>query len=825
MALHSTKQFRVLIIISITVFILAGSPAAQESKALESDNDKVADSPALPNIADLIPLASELSGRLAILEKKMAVDLQVFAVEEEFSKIAANVEDHASKFQRFKALANYRYRHLLELMEALDSEGKSLAAASKPLIHAIRQLGVSRTSWSDERKRWDVWQSFFSKDEPLDEIQAAFTGVQATIDGAQNLITQHLRRLLVVQQKAGIIQSRINVLKVEVEGLIVAKRGYVKVKSTPPLFSKRYFDQFGSVLWYAVRRGLTDVSWPGRQYFVRQGWVVCLLGLLSLVLATIIFRYRRQLEGFESWRFVGKRPFAVGFFVCLAPFIFLYGGVPGTVVFAVYLVTAISFARIIRFFLQKTWMRLIVRGMLGFLVLTRLFYMINLPLPLFRLYFVFAALAGLTFCLWQIVAGRHRKDSRLLVWAFRMGFLFLALVVALEFGGVSHLSEFIFESAIRTIVVILGAWLLILLAHGGIEWMVHKQASQIFNRLQYNIDKIVQRLALGANVLIGVFALTSILVIWRVFDASEKAIEGVLSFGFSLGTQKISVGLILAAIGILYGSFFISWALQRLLTEQVFARGEADPGVRFAVTRLIHYVVIIIGFFIALMALGLDMTKITIIFGALSVGIGFGLQSIVNNFVSGIIMLFERPVKVGDYIELNGQWAEIRKIGLRSTVVETFDRSEIVVPNSNLISNEVTNWTLSNRSIRLTIPVGVAYGSDVSLVLKTLLECALSNPMLMRNPKPQVLFLSFGESTLDFVLRVWIWNVDDMLPIRSELHQEIDRRFREAEIEIAFPQQDLHLRSVEGSIQLQQNERTNIDSGSNDETDKPSSKI
>ena len=391
MGLHATKQSRVLIIISITVLILAGSPAAQASKALESDNDKVADSPVSPNIADLIPLASELSGRLAILEKKMAVDLRVFAVEAEFSKIAANVEDHAGKIQRFKALANYRYRHLLELMEALGSEGKSLAAVSEPLVLAIRQLDALRKSWSDERKRWEAWQSFFSKDEPLDEIQAAFTGAEATIDSAQNLITQHLRRLLVVQQKAGIIQSRINVLMVEVESLIVAKRGYIKAKSSPPFFSVRYFDQFGSVLWYAVRRGLTDVSWPDRQYFVRQGWVVFLLGLLSLVLATIIFMYRRQLEGFESWRFVGKRPFAVGLFLCFAPFIFLVGGVPGPVVFAVYLVTAISFARIIRFFLPKTWMRLIVGGMLGFLVLTRLFYMINFPLPLFRLYFVFAA--------------------------------------------------------------------------------------------------------------------------------------------------------------------------------------------------------------------------------------------------------------------------------------------------------------------------------------------------------------------------------------------------------------------------------------------------
>ena len=799
MALHAAILIRVLLVILMTAIILSGPHSIQEVNALEAEDDQVADSSELPNIADLIPLASELSGRLAILEKKMAVDLQMSAVEEKFSNIAANVEDHDSKLQRFKALTNYRYQHLLELMETLDSEGRLLAAVSEPLILAIRELDAANTTWSDERHRWETWKSFFLKNNPLDEIKAAFAGAGATIDRAHYLITQRLRRLLAVQQKAGIIQSRIKVLVVEVNSLIVAKRGYIRTKSSPPLFSKMYIDQFGSVLWYAVRRGLADVSWPGRQYFVRQGWVVCLLGLLSMVLATIIFRYRRQLEGIESWRFVGKRPFAVGFFVCFAPFIFLYGGVPGTVVVAVFLVTAVSFARVIRFFLHQSWMHLVVPAMLAFLVLTRLFYLINLPLPLFRLYFVFAAITGFAFCLWQTVAGRHRKGSRLFVWLFRMGLLFFAFVLALELGGVSHLSEFIFESAIRTIMVILGARLLILLAHGGIEWMVHKQALQIINRLQYNVDKIVRRLAMGINALIVVFALTSVLVIWRVFDASEKAIDGVLSFGFSLGNQQITVGLILAAIGILYGSFFISWALQRLLKDQVFARGESDPGVRFAVTRLIHYVVIIIGFFIALMALGLDMTKITIIFGALSVGIGFGLQTIVNNFVSGIIMLFERPVKVGDYIELNGQWAEIKKIGLRSTVVETFERSDVVVPNSNFISNEVTNWTLSNRSIRLTVAVGVALGSDVPLVLKTLLDCAQSNPKLMKNPEPQVLFMSFGESRLDFELRVWIWNIDDMLPIRSELHQDIERRFREAEIEIAFPQRGLHLRNLEGS--------------------------
>jgi small-conductance mechanosensitive channel len=214
---------------------------------------------------------------------------------------------------------------------------------------------------------------------------------------------------------------------------------------------------------------------------------------------------------------------------------------------------------------------------------------------------------------------------------------------------------------------------------------------------------------------------------------------------------------------------------------------------------LIHYALIVTGFLLALLALGFELTKLTIILSALGVGIGFGLQSVVNNFVCGLIMLFERPVRVGDYIEIGGRWAEIKDIGLRSTVVRTFDSADIVVPNSNLISNEVTNWTLSDRTVRLIIRVGVAYGSDVSLVTETLMECAMASSQVLRMPEPVVLFRDFGESSLDFELRVWISNADQRLQVESDLRHDIDRRFREAAIVIAFPQRDLHVRSVEES--------------------------
>jgi small-conductance mechanosensitive channel len=265
---------------------------------------------------------------------------------------------------------------------------------------------------------------------------------------------------------------------------------------------------------------------------------------------------------------------------------------------------------------------------------------------------------------------------------------------------------------------------------------------------------------------------------------------------------------VIISAGILYLSFLASWMVQKVLMDEVLARRRVEKGVQVSIARLVHYVLIFIGFILALLALGFEFTKLTIILSALGIGIGFGLQSIVNNLVSGLILLFERPVRVGDYVELGGKWAEIRNIGLRATTVQTFDQADVIIPNADLVSNQVVNWTLSNRRVRLIIPVGVAYGSDVSLVIETLLASARENSKIAEAPAPQVLFLKFGESALEFELRVWALDADYWLVVTSELHQEIDRRFRQAKIEIAFPQRDLHLRSVDDSVILQPAETT-----------------
>jgi len=232
-----------------------------------------------------------------------------------------------------------------------------------------------------------------------------------------------------------------------------------------------------------------------------------------------------------------------------------------------------------------------------------------------------------------------------------------------------------------------------------------------------------------------------------------------------------------------------------LFLDVLLRKRKVQRGVRLSIERLIHYAVIFIGFLLVISIIGFDLTKFTILISALGVGIGFGLQGVVNNFVSGLILLFEQPVRQGDIVEVAGVWAEVKNIGLRATTVQTFDQADLIIPNADLTTNQVTNWTLSSRQVRLIIPVGVAYGSDVPLVFEILTECAKANEKVAKTPEPVVLFLKFGESSLDFELRVWIIDTDYRLRVRSQLHQEIDRRFREKNIVIAFPQRDVHLQT------------------------------
>jgi small-conductance mechanosensitive channel len=270
---------------------------------------------------------------------------------------------------------------------------------------------------------------------------------------------------------------------------------------------------------------------------------------------------------------------------------------------------------------------------------------------------------------------------------------------------------------------------------------------------------------------------------------------------FKLGETHVTLWAILYLVILLVLLFYLTAKLKYFIVARLLAKSSIEIGVRQAVGSIIRYGVVAVGFVIIFETVGIDLSALTILAGALGIGVGFGLQNITNNLVSGLIILFERPIKVGDRIEVGTVVGDVMKISLRATTVRTNDNIAIIIPNSDFVSSKVTNWSYTDRDVRFNIPVGVSYSSDPEAVKRILLEVADEHSGVLKAPEPDVIFEGFGESPLNFLLRVWTREyITRPYILRSELNFAIKKKFKEHGIEIPFPQRDLHIRS--GAIEL-----------------------
>ena len=291
----------------------------------------------------------------------------------------------------------------------------------------------------------------------------------------------------------------------------------------------------------------------------------------------------------------------------------------------------------------------------------------------------------------------------------------------------------------------------------------------------------------------------------HTFNDFLNAVKNVLDVPIHLGGIQVTLWSVLYFLILLFLLFYVTAKLRKWIVYNLLANSKIDIGVRIAVGTIIRYIVLVIGIIIFLQSAGINLSAITVLAGALGVGIGFGLQNITNNFVSGIIILFERPIKVGDRIELGDVSGDVVSISMRSTTIVTNDNISIIVPNSDFISSKVINWSHTDRNIRFNFPIGVSYNEDPQEVKKLLLEVVAENKGILNKPEPDVLFNGFGDSSLDFNLRVWTReyiNRPDVL--RSQIYYAVFEKFKEHSIEIPFPQRDLHIKNTEFKIQSSQ---------------------
>lgn len=283
---------------------------------------------------------------------------------------------------------------------------------------------------------------------------------------------------------------------------------------------------------------------------------------------------------------------------------------------------------------------------------------------------------------------------------------------------------------------------------------------------------------------------------FRVFRPVHGALSSMLAATFNVGELSISLGNVLVFVLAVLIAFWVARGARVVVHDEVLARVKVSRGVSNSVASLTYYGVLVLGLLVALSAAGFKVSQLTLVFSALGVGIGFGLQGVVSNFVAGLVLMFERPIQPGDVVDVGTTSGTVGDIGLRATVIRTFDGADVVVPNGTLVTGNLTNWTLRDSSRRIELGVGVGYGSQPEQVLQVLRSAAAQTPGIAQHPGPSAFFMEFGPHSLNFSVRGWTSDFDNWLGVRSDMAIRIHRALGEAGIEIPFPQQDLYLRGI-----------------------------
>lgn len=422
--------------------------------------------------------------------------------------------------------------------------------------------------------------------------------------------------------------------------------------------------------------------------------------------------------------------------------------------------------------------------------------------PLGRVMMVAENVAAVVWLVWLLRDGPAQRPNdllgRLVVPVGRLSLLLLAIALVANVVGAVALALVITQGLMGSILLILGVFAAGRVMRGFVAAWLRPDATHRVQAITRNATALRRWIERVGRVVAWTVCLTGLLQVFgwltSVIDAGQALFESRLD----IGELSLSFADVVAFAVTVWVALVVARVVRALLEDDVLAHMQLPRGVPAAVSAAANYLVITLGLLFALSAAGLDLGRVTLLAGALGVGIGFGLQNVVNNFVSGLILLFERPMRVGDVVELGTTTGTVRRIGIRSSTIESFDGAEVIVPNADLIAQRLVNWTFSNSRKRIDVPVGVAYGSDPGQVLALLERTAAADPSVLRTPPPQALFQGFGESSLDFMLRAWTY-YDDAPVARSRIVRAVYDGLAAAGIGIPFPQRELRLVGADGA--------------------------
>jgi small-conductance mechanosensitive channel len=680
-----------------------------------------------------------------------------------------------------------------------------------------KQLDTLRTALDRIDRISAVWEA-------TDQIANTQTGAEVTTRTRIAAVCSEIdkARLAVVKQRDDSLAVRDKLVNptIEVDECIKQLQAAIETRlqgvfraDHPPLWSPRVRESL-QMEWQNVGPQLSwkrfvenrQLSWRPTEMF---GFQLVLFVALALGLLWLRARTRARTEDEDRLRhaqLVFEHPWAIALLITV--FLTVPLDPIGSRSMGLLAAAAIAVAtlRIVQRYLPPA-MTLFAWGLAVLYVIERLRNVLETTPTLERIVFLGEMLGGLGLLIWMLLPSRiaslpeeRRRHPffRLLHAAMWVGAVLVTLAILADLLGWSDLAVLLGDGVLRSGYLGLVAFVLLKAIHSLITFALVLWPFRLLRAISNHrtvvevwLERILCVLAVGfwLALLLGRLSLLA-----PVGDIARRVLGASVTFG----ALSVSVADVLVFALTVWFSLLLARWIQVILQEDVFSRIRASRGVPYAVSNLARYSVIFLGFLVGLSAAGIEVTKLAVVAGGLGVGIGFGLQNVVNNFVSGLILLFERPIDVGDSIELTETSGIMKRIGIRASVIRTFDGAEVIVPNGILISEKVINWTLSDRRRRIELSVGVEYGTPAQKVIDLLVDVAKANPKVIADPEPLACFVNFGDSSLDFKLRAWFEANDftNIHTIHSEIAVAVQQALDEANIGVPFPQRDLHLISA-----------------------------
>ena len=772
-----------------------------------------------PGINEVIPQATALAARMAEAEaqvyKAESRETTLYAT---LDTLVEGLEKLEEQYTDWEEVNDWQSNRLLRAQSIYADLHEQQAKPLEIIYTQLNSLEELRKTWLEEKTYWQEWQGHLRKIDVKAPTET-FKRSLSSIDTLHKRITRVAGELVKAQQKYSpgqeVIASRLSTIEKALDSI---RRDTFR-RNAFSMFDLEYYRQFDREMFADFKSDLVSPLALPDNFLTRHGLALGLqLASIMIIALLLIYRNKQSKPLPEKLRFLFRRPLSGAIFVSIiviSNFTNLFANMPLSWRWLLVIIITIAALRLANAFYETPLAQNMVRTIAIIFIVTESLRFFGLPTPLLQLYN--ALLCTVTIPIyWGLI--RKRQEEQPLRQRFLIYLIFSVAVIGLltnALGNESFTTNLI-DATLSTFILLVLLKMGLRLCNGGVEafinadWIKDRHFMQVLGP-----EEGTSKLQTLLRIIILVNAGLYMTVIWMIFDSVNQARDVLMGFEYKIGEFSISIKMVVMMIVVIYLTSIISWVIQAFVDSQIMTPRKMDIGVKESLKRLTHYGLFTVGFLVAVSMAGLDLQKFTILAGALGVGIGFGLQNIVNNFVSGLILLFERPVKVGDVINIDQDWGTIKRIGLRSTIFETFDRAEIIVPNADLISQKVTNWTFSSKIVRVNLQVGVAYGSPLEKVIGVLIRAAREHPDVSSYPEPDTVFEEFGNSSINFKLRFWVHSIDDRVRIRSEVAVIVDRLFRELGIEIPFPQRDLHLRSIDTNLQDQFGARpqeTNADS-------------